>query len=142
TGKKDRHQPRLEVKQPCEDNRDGQHNVRNSHEGNHRSLTLLYLRPSRTLSTTRGDCSTNALPGREIEWRARFSRANRHRPRTSCDLHKSCVRSKSTQLQSLASFLLGAFFQCRFARELYAALVVNADAFDPNHVANLDYVFG
>src|SRR3954451_17995004 len=83
-------------------------------------------------------CSTNALPGREIEWRARFSRANRRRPRTSCDLQSllcalSEPRSQRIQLQSLASFLLGAFFQCRFARELYAALVVNADAFDPNH---------
>src|SRR5439155_1112618 len=34
------------------------------------------------------------------------------------------------QLQSLASFFLGALFQCRFARKLYAALVVDADAFD------------
>src|SRR5947199_10536824 len=45
------------------------------------------------------------------------------------------------QLQSLASFFFGALFQCRLARKLYAALVVDADAFDPNHVAHLDHVF-
>src|SRR6266481_9344891 len=46
------------------------------------------------------------------------------------------------QLQSLACFLLSAFFQGCLARELYAAFVVDADAFDPNHIADLDHVLG
>src|SRR4029079_12999656 len=43
-------------------------------------------------------------------------------------------------LQSLACFFFSAFFQRRLAGKLYAAFVVDADAFDPNHVANLDHV--
>ena len=35
-----------------------------------------------------------------------------------------------------------AFFQRGFARKFHAALVVDADAFDPDHLADLDDVFG
>ena len=45
-------------------------------------------------------------------------------------------------LQSLACFFFSAFFQRRLAGKFYAAFVVDADAFDPNHVADLDHVFG
>src|SRR5215468_10153722 len=45
-------------------------------------------------------------------------------------------------LQCLSSFLLSAFFQRRLARKFYAAFVVDADAFDPNHIADLDDVLG
>src|SRR5262249_5308984 len=44
-------------------------------------------------------------------------------------------------LQCLSRFLLSAFFQRRLARKFYAAFVFDADAFDPNHIADLDYVF-
>src|SRR5215472_633885 len=45
-------------------------------------------------------------------------------------------------LQCLSRFFLSAFFQRRLARKFYAASVVDADAFDPNHIADLDYVLG
>src|SRR4030095_13395790 len=45
-------------------------------------------------------------------------------------------------LQRLACFFFSAFFQRRLARKLNAAFVVDADAFDPNHVADLDHILG
>src|SRR4029453_15792815 len=45
-------------------------------------------------------------------------------------------------LQSLPCFFFSALFERRLARKFYAAFVVDADTFDPNHVANLDHVFG
>src|SRR5438093_11192532 len=36
----------------------------------------------------------------------------------------------------LTSLGLGAFFERRFTRKLYATLVIDPDALDPNHVAN------
>src|SRR5439155_9552163 len=36
----------------------------------------------------------------------------------------------------LTSLGLGAFFQGRFTRKLYATLVIDPDTLDPNHVAN------
>src|SRR5438477_2235477 len=49
---------------------------------------------------------------------------------------------KSRTVAPLARFRFGAFFQSGFARELYAAFVVDADAFDPNHVADVRHIFG
>ena len=38
--------------------------------------------------------------------------------------------------------MLSALFERGFARKFHAAFVVDADAFDPDHVANFDDVFG
>ena len=40
-----------------------------------------------------------------------------------------------------AGFDFTALFQRRFARQLHAALVVDADAFHPDHLADLGHVF-
>src|SRR5690349_22409822 len=45
-------------------------------------------------------------------------------------------------LQGLTCFHFSAFFQRCLPGKFYAAFVVDADAFDPNHVANLDHVLG
>src|SRR2546426_12190702 len=42
----------------------------------------------------------------------------------------------------LPSFCFGAFFQRGFAAEFDAALVVDADTFHPDHVADVRYIFG
>src|SRR6266404_338193 len=41
----------------------------------------------------------------------------------------------------LAGLGFGALFQRRFARKFYATLVVNTDAFDPDHVTNFRDIF-
>src|SRR5260370_30227541 len=41
----------------------------------------------------------------------------------------------------LAGFGFGALFQRGFARKFYSALVVNTDAFDPDHVTNFRNIF-
>ena len=46
------------------------------------------------------------------------------------------------QLRGLSGFLFSALFERGFARKFYAAFVVDADAFDPNHFANFGNVFG
>ena len=53
-----------------------------------------------------------------------------------------CSASKIWFLQTLACFFFSAFFQRGFARKFYAAFVVDADAFHPDHVAHLGHVFG
>src|SRR6266404_6671067 len=88
---------------------------------------------------------------RRNKWKSELPRP--HRDPTAAGIARAppcttsipCAVSKpgsDLQLQSLASFFLGALFQCCFARKLYAALVVDTDAFDPNHVAHLGHVFG
>ena len=42
----------------------------------------------------------------------------------------------------LARFGFGALFQRGFTRKFYASLIIDADALDPNLVANLDDIFG
>src|SRR4029077_21243008 len=41
----------------------------------------------------------------------------------------------------LAGLGFGAFFKRGFARKFYATLVVNTDAFDPDHVTNFRNIF-
>src|SRR5437762_13833003 len=48
-----------------------------------------------------------------------------------------CLSRLGRRLTSLG---LGAFFQRRFTRKLYATLVIDPDALDPNHVANFGNV--
>src|SRR5262249_18558615 len=46
------------------------------------------------------------------------------------------------QLRDLSGFFFRAFFQSRFSRKYYATLVVDADALDPNDIANFGNIFG
>src|SRR5438045_9448864 len=49
---------------------------------------------------------------------------------------------KSRTVAPLARFRFGGFFQSGFARELYAAFVVDAEPFDLNHIADFRHIFG
>ena len=51
------------------------------------------------------------------------------------------VANSGVRLRSLSGFLFSAFFQRGFARKFYATLVVDADALDPNNVADFGNVF-
>src|SRR6476620_1864749 len=124
------------MKNPRQNDCCGEHCVRNSHRGNHGSVTLL-LHPCQTLSTR---------PYRAVECAVLSARG--------FTLHKkskiAAGRSQGTVsdvslrywLQSLACFLFSAFSQRCLARKFYATFVVDTDAFHPNHVANLDHVLG
>src|SRR5713101_8119602 len=76
------------------------------------------------------------------KWQARrlpyFIRAHPWLPlndryRLACDANKAC--------STLLPHLFVAFFHGGLAREFYPALVVDADALDPDFVADLDDVF-
>src|SRR5207342_1228619 len=124
------------MKNPRQNDRCGEHCVRNSHRGNHDSVTLL-LHPWRILSTRAYravECAV--LSAREFTLHNKSKIAARRSQGTVSDV------SLRYWLQSLACFFFSAFFQRRLARKFYAAFVVDTDAFDPNHVANFDHVLG
>src|SRR5882757_3132756 len=97
----------------------------------------LLTHPCRTLSTRpylAVECAILSAPG--------LVAGRRLLPGKKDRLGRLVPLATTCWLQSLACFFFSAFFQRRLARKFYAAFVVDADAFDPNHVANLDHVFG
>src|SRR5581483_3307100 len=79
-----------------------------------------------------------------VAWSLKCSATIPFAPGKSQDLTSSSAsqgRRPRLQLRGLSGFLFSAFFQRSLARKFYPTFVVNADALDPNDVANFRNVF-
>src|SRR5512132_2204762 len=100
--------------------------------------SLFLLHPCWTLST-RPHCVVECLSSAHAGLR-HTKIENRRWAIAGNRLERLAALATMYGLQSLACFFFSALFQRRLTRKFYAAFVVDTDAFDPNHVANLDHV--